>query len=82
MGRYKKEDPINLQNFESDLDISIKSKNFSDKKSEVEVYTSILHPRRVDIKGTFDQVTGLIQTMQRCSVCITHPLNTLLMLMD
>ena len=37
MGRDKKEDTINLQNFETDLDISLKQKNIAGKKSEVEV---------------------------------------------
>ena len=37
MGRNKKKDTINLQNFETDLDISINSKFFAGKKSEVEV---------------------------------------------
>ena len=42
----KKEDTINLQNFETDLDISIKPKILAGKKSEVEVFTPTLYPRR------------------------------------
>ena len=33
MGRYKKEDTINLQNFETDLDILINPKNIAGNKS-------------------------------------------------
>ena len=39
MCRYKEEDTINLQNFENDLDISLKQKNIAGKKSRKRLIT-------------------------------------------
>ena len=46
MGRYKKVDTINLQNFENALDISLKQKNIASKKSRKRLIT--LH-----LKGSY-----------------------------